>query len=119
MFFFLGRTRFNHDAVFCKRYLPTLLLNLPSTKKRRFGGILPSKFSLFRLSLSLCCFLVNKLLVREFYFYFPSLPPPTALLSFLLDCRAVLCGHVFEHERDPEERGKVKSFNTYVRGLVD
>lgn len=119
MFFFLGRTRFNHDAVFCKRYLPTLLLNLPSTKKRRFGRILPSKFSLFRLSLSLYAALVTKLLVREFYFYFPSLPPPTTLLSFLLDCRAVLCGHVFEHERDPEARGKVKSFNTYVRGLVD
>lgn len=50
----------------------------------------------------------NKLLVREFYFYFPSLPPPTTLLSFLLDCRAVLCGHVFEHERDPEERKSKK-----------
>lgn len=56
MFFFLGRTRFNHDAVFCKRYLPTLLLNLPSAKKRRFGGILPSNFSLFRLSLSMLLF---------------------------------------------------------------
>lgn len=56
MFFFLGRTRFNHDAVFCKRYLPTLLLNLQSEKKRRFGGILPSKFSLFRLSLSMLLF---------------------------------------------------------------
>lgn len=56
MFFFLGRTRFNHDAVFCKRYLPTLLLNFTVYEKRRFGGILPSNFSLFRLSLSLCCF---------------------------------------------------------------
>lgn len=79
MFFFLGRTRFNHDTVFCKRYLSTLLLNLPSTKKRRFGGILPSNFSLFRLSL--CAALVTKLLVREFYFYFPSLPPPTTWLQ--------------------------------------
>lgn len=52
MFFFLGRTRFNHDTVFCKRYLPTLLLNFTVYEKRRFGGILPSNFSLFRLSLS-------------------------------------------------------------------
>lgn len=118
MFFFLGRTRFNHDAVFCKRYLPTLLLNLPSTKKEGLGGFCLLS-SLCSVSLSLYAALVNKLLVREFYFYFLSLPPPTTLLSFLLDCRAVLCGHVFEHERDPEERGKVKSFNTYVRGLVD
>lgn len=94
--------------MFCKRYLPTLLLNLPSAKKRRFRGILSSNFSLFRLSLSLYAALVTKLLVREFYLYFPSLPPPTTLLSFLLDCRAVLCGHVFEHERDPEERKSKK-----------
>lgn len=119
MFFFLGRTRFNHDAVFCKKVPTDFITKLTVYEKRRFGGILPSEFSLFRLSLSLCCFLVNKLLVREFYFYFPSLPPPTTLLSFLLDCRAVLCGHVFLHEKDPEEMGKVKSFDTYVRGLVD